>query len=225
MCAGSSAPLTATTRSSAPLPMNAPALAEPSASTSPKPSRLRVFSSMAIMASAFPHPSSIPPVSADVISPSSKQLIAKAIAAGATMAFAINCFEDGLITSADTGGIELGWGKAEAMIAMLEKTLRREGFGDVLAEGSARAGAFIGNGAEDLVVAVKGAELPAHMPQVKPSLALIYAVNPFGADHQSSEHDPNYTPGTIEGSPDKYAKRMADIGLTDPQPQDSLSLI
>jgi aldehyde:ferredoxin oxidoreductase len=145
------------------------------------------------------------------------------IAAGATMAFAINCYEDGLITSDDTGGIELGWGKAKPMIAMLEKTLNREGFGDVLAEGSARAGAHIGNGAEDLVVAVKGSELPAHMPQVKPSLALIYAVNPFGADHQSSEHDPNYTPELIEESPEKYGKRAADLGLTDPQPEEVLN--
>lgn len=145
------------------------------------------------------------------------------IAAGATMAFAINCYEEGLITSHDTGGIELGWGQAEAMIAMLEKTLSRQGFGDVLAEGSARAGAHLGNGAEDLVVAVKGAELPAHMPQVKPSLALIYAVNPFGADHQSSEHDPNYTPELIADSPEKYGKRAADLGLTNPQPEEVLN--
>ena len=140
------------------------------------------------------------------------------IAAGATMAFAINCFEQGVITADDTEGIELGWGNAEAMIAMLEKTLEREGFGDVLAEGSARAAARIGNGAEDLVVAVKGAELPAHMPQVKPSMAVIYAVNPFGADHQSSEHDPAYTPKVAAASPEKYGKRMADIGLIDQQP-------
>jgi aldehyde:ferredoxin oxidoreductase len=139
------------------------------------------------------------------------------------MAFAIDCFEQGLITVDDTGGIELGWGNAEAMIAMLEKTLNREGFGDVLAEGSARAGARIGNGAEDLVVTTKGAEFPAHMPQVKPSLALIYAVNPFGADHQSSEHDPSYTPEVAESDPDKYGKRMADIGLTDQQPEDALN--
>lgn len=145
------------------------------------------------------------------------------IAAGATMAFAIDCFEQGLITVEDTDGIELGWGNAEAMIAMLEKTLKREGFGDVLAEGSARAAAHIGNGAQDLVVAVKGAELPAHMPQVKPSLAVIYAVNPFGADHQSSEHDPSYTPKAASASPDKYGKRMADIGLTDQQPREVLN--
>jgi aldehyde:ferredoxin oxidoreductase len=145
------------------------------------------------------------------------------IAAGATMAFAINCFEDGLITAADTDGIELGWGNGEAMIAMLEKTLTRDGFGDVLAEGSARAGAHIGNGAEDLVMAVKGGDLPAHMPQVKPSLAVIYAVNPFGADHQSSEHDPNYTPELVAESPEKYGKRAAAVGLTNPQPEEALN--
>lgn len=145
------------------------------------------------------------------------------IAAGATMAFAIECFEKGLITGADTGGIELRWGDAAAMVAMLERTLRREGFGDVLAEGSAAAAERIGNGAGDLVMAVKGAELPAHMPHVKRSLGLIYAVNPFGADHQSSEHDSSYEPEQLEVSPDKYAKRFADIGLTDPQDPTTLT--
>ena len=148
---------------------------------------------------------------------------ADTISAGATMAFAIECFEKGLITTSDTGGIELAWGDADAMIAMLEATLKREGFGDILAEGSAAAAATIGKGSEDLVVTSKRQELPAHMPQVKPSLGVIYAVNPFGADHQSSEHDGMYTPETIEESPDKYQKRMADIGLTDPQPEDSLN--
>ena len=139
------------------------------------------------------------------------------IGAGATMAFAIECFERGVISAEDTGGIELAWGNAPAMIEMLEATLRREGFGDVLAEGSARAAMAIGNGADACAVTVKGTELPAHMPEVKRSLALIYAVNPFGADHQSSEHDPSYEPETIETSPDKYGRRMANLGLTDPQ--------
>ncbi|MGB9359204.1 MAG: aldehyde ferredoxin oxidoreductase family protein [Acidimicrobiia bacterium] len=145
------------------------------------------------------------------------------ISAGATMAFAIECFEKGLITANDTGGIELAWGDADAMIAMLEATLKREGFGDILAEGSAAAAVSIGNGAEDFVVTSKNQELPAHMPRVKPTLGVIYAVNPFGADHQSSEHDGMYTPETIEESPDKYQKRMADIGLTNPQPEDALN--
>lgn len=136
------------------------------------------------------------------------------ISAGATMAFAIECFENGLISEQDTGGVALRWGDAGAMVAMLEQTLKREGFGDVLAEGSARAAERIGNGAGDYVMAVKKQEAPAHMPHVKRSLALIYAVNPFGADHQSSEHDPMYNPKWW----DDYSERLTPLGLTHPQP-------
>jgi len=104
------------------------------------------------------------------------------ISAGATIAWAMDCFEQGLINETDTDGIRLRYGDAAAMVAILEKIVKREGFGDLLAEGSARAAATLGRGTEDLVVAVKKQELPAHMPQVKRSLGLIYAVNPFGAD-------------------------------------------
>ena len=130
------------------------------------------------------------------------------ISAGATIAWAMDCFERGLISEDDTDGIVLRYGDAAAMLAMLEKIVKRAGFGDLLAEGSARAAERIGRGTQDLVVAVKKQELPAHMPQVKRSLGLIYAVNPFGADHQSSEHDPSYY---------QYPERMAEIGLTEPQ--------
>jgi aldehyde:ferredoxin oxidoreductase len=135
-----------------------------------------------------------------------------AIAAGATIAFAMDCFERGIINEADTG-MPLRFGDADAMLAMLEQMLTRQGFGDVLAEGSARAAQRIGRGAEERVNAVKGAELPAHMPHVKRSLGLIYAVNPFGADHQSSEHDPGYMPQSDVRS----LQRLAAIGLTNPQ--------
>ncbi len=128
------------------------------------------------------------------------------ISCGATIAWAMDCFEQGILTRQDTDGVELRFGRAEAMIAMVEKIARREGFGDLLAEGSARAAERIGRGAQDLVVAVKGQELPAHMPQVKRSLALIYAANPFGADHQSSEHDSSWR---------HYPERMAEIGISD----------
>ena len=124
----------------------------------------------------------------------------------------MDCFEHGYLTLKDTGGIDLRFGNADAMVAMVEKIARREGLGDLLANGSAYAAKKIGQGAEDLVVAVKNHELPAHMPQVKRSLALIYAVNPFGADHQSSEHDPGYTPDTASYN----LERMAEIGLTNP---------
>ncbi len=136
------------------------------------------------------------------------------ISCGATIAWAMDCFEQGLLSTADTDGIELRFGNAEAMVQMVEKIAHREGFGDLLADGSAQAAERIGRGTEDLVVAVKKQEFPAHMPQVKRSLGLIYAVNPFGADHQSSEHDPSYG---------DYPERMAQIGLTDPQPDNVLN--
>ncbi len=135
------------------------------------------------------------------------------ISAGATMAFAMNCYHEGVITRADTGGIDLDFGNADALLQMLELIIRREGFGDVLADGSARAAERIGRGAGQLVVAVKGQELPAHMPQVKRSLALIYSVNPFGADHESSEHDSAYNPKSSAHDLDRLAK----LGLTSPQ--------
>ncbi len=142
------------------------------------------------------------------------------ITCGATIAFAMECFEQGLLTLQDTDGIALRFGDADAMLAMLHKIVRRDGLGDLLANGSAYAARKIGRGAEDWVVAVKNQELPAHMPQVKRSLALVYAVNPFGADHQSSEHDPGYT---AEASPISL-ERMAQIGLTSPQPDRALNL-
>ena len=136
------------------------------------------------------------------------------ISCGATIAWAMDAFERGLLSAEDTDGLDLRFGNAEAMVAMVEKIACREGFGDLLARGSANAAEIIGRGTEDLVVATKKQEAPAHMPQVKRSLGLIYAVNAFGADHQSSEHDPSYK---------WYPERMAEIGLNDPQPADNIN--
>ncbi len=136
------------------------------------------------------------------------------ITAGATIAWAMDCFEQGIITAEDTGGIELRYGSAEAMVKMTELIAKREGFGDLLAEGMTRAASSFGPEAEALVTAVKANPMPAHMPEVKRSLALIYAVNPYGADHQSHEHDPSYA---------DYPERMAELGLMDPQPDDVLN--
>jgi aldehyde:ferredoxin oxidoreductase len=136
------------------------------------------------------------------------------ISCGATIAWAMECFEEELLTVQDTGGIELRYGNAQAMVDMVELIAKREGFGDLLADGSARAAARIGRGAEEFLVTGKNLEVPAHMPHTKRTLALIYAVNPFGADHQSHEHDPSYEP---------YPERMAQLGLQDPQPDLALN--
>lgn len=141
------------------------------------------------------------------------------ISCGATLSWAMDCYANGVLTAEEMDGIELEYGNAEAMIAMLEKTLKREGFGDILADGSAKAADRLGKGHEFLLT-VKGQELPAHMPHVKRSLGLVYAVNPFGADHQSSEHDPMYHPKLYEGTPEApgYKRYLAQIGLHNPQP-------
>ena len=112
------------------------------------------------------------------------------ISCGATIAFAMECFEKGLLTEEDTGGLKLNWGTGENFGPLIEGIARREGFGNLLAEGSARMAEKIGKGSEAFVIAVKNQELPAHMPHWKPAVGIVYAVNPFGADHQSSEHDP-----------------------------------
>jgi aldehyde:ferredoxin oxidoreductase len=138
------------------------------------------------------------------------------IACGATIAFAMELYENEVINRDDTGGVELKYGNADAMLTLLNQIVRKEGFGAVLAEGSERAAQTIGRGADEYLITVKGTELPAHMPQVKRSLSVIYAVNPFGADHQSSEHDPMYNPAP-EGESNLYLDRLAKLGLTDPQ--------
>jgi len=89
---------------------------------------------------------------------------------------------------------------------------KREGLGDLLGEGSYRAAQKIGRGAEDLAVHCKGQDFPAHVPQAKRSLALIYAVNPFGADHVSSDHDPSYEPTQDEDT----LGRLSELGLIHP---------
>jgi aldehyde:ferredoxin oxidoreductase len=142
------------------------------------------------------------------------------IAAGATIAFAMECYEKGIITKEQTAGLDLKFGNAEAMIAALNMLVKGEGeFGKTLGMGSERAAAKWGKGADECLITVKGAEAPAHMPQAKRSLALIYAVNPFGADHQSSEHDPYYE----EGVGDFNLDRLKQIGLGSPQPAYSLT--
>lgn len=112
------------------------------------------------------------------------------ISCGATIAFAMECYEKGLLNDENTDGLKLEFGNKDIIATLIKKIANREGIGELLSLGSSKAAEIIGKGAIELSMTVKGQELPAHMPQFKPSVGLIYAVNPFGADHQSSEHDP-----------------------------------
>lgn len=142
------------------------------------------------------------------------------IACGATIAFAMECYEKGLITKEQTGGIELKFGAADTMLEVLDQIVTASTpLGKLLGQGSERAAAAWGNGTDECLVTAKGAEFPAHMPQAKRSLGLIYAVNPFGADHQSSEHDWMIEEGVAS---DLYMSRLALLGMSDRIPALSL---
>ncbi len=140
------------------------------------------------------------------------------ISCGATIAWAYEAFNEGKLKLNDTDGLDLSWGNAESMVKLTEKIAKRDGFGDVLAEGSERAAKMIGRGTEAFLITCKGQEAPAHMPQVKRSLMIVYATNPFGADHQSHEHDP-----VIEGDFEYYTDRMVVLGFTEEVETRSLS--
>jgi len=133
------------------------------------------------------------------------------ISVGMTIAFAMECFENGILTAKDTDGIDLRFGNGEALVAMTEKICKREGFGDVLALGAERAAAKIGRGAERYVLTVKKQEIPMHEPRGKQALSLSYATAPGGADHMRAPQDPAY-----EGFHPEGAHALEPFGLAEP---------
>ena len=114
------------------------------------------------------------------------------ISAGGTIAFAMECYEEGLLTAEDTGGLDLRFGNAETMLQLLELIAARQGIGDLLAEGSKLAAERIGGGAERFAVHVKGQELPYHDPRIQHGLGLGYAISYTGADHMHNAFDSSY---------------------------------
>lgn len=143
------------------------------------------------------------------------QYVLDSISTGVSIAFAMECYEHGILTAADTGGIELTWGNAAAVEQMVHLIGRREGIGRLLGEGVRRAAATLGRNSERFAVHVKGQEFPMHDPRGKKSLALAYAVSPTGADHMEAPHDPLYE-GLHTTGP------LAAVGLY--EPVDSLDL-
>ncbi len=111
------------------------------------------------------------------------------ISTGMTISFAMECFENGLLTKEDTGGIDLRFGNADAMLKTIELIAKREGIGNLLAEGTAKAAQKIGKGAEKFSMEVKGLGIPMHEPRLKHTLGVGYMVNPHGADHCFNLHD------------------------------------
>ncbi len=108
------------------------------------------------------------------------------ISAGATIAFAIEAFEEGLIDVNITGGLELRWGDSETVIKLLEMIGRREGFGKTLSLGSKGAAEEIGRGTERYAMHVKGLEISGQDGRTHRSIGLAHATGARGADHLRS---------------------------------------
>jgi len=120
------------------------------------------------------------------------QLGIDVISAASALAFVMDLFERGIITAADTDGIELTWGDAEAMEVMLRHIAYRQGFGDTLAEGVRRAAEIIGRGAVHYAYHAKGLELTGYDPRGALATALGYAVSNRGGDFTSVYATPEF---------------------------------
>jgi aldehyde:ferredoxin oxidoreductase len=148
------------------------------------------------------------------------------ISTGSTVAFAMECYEHGLIGPEDTGGVELRFGNAEAMVRAVEMIARREHIGDLLAEGTRRAAEVLaqeradrgGRDAPHFAMHVKGLDLPMHEPRGKVGVGLGYAVGEAGADHLVAYHD------TAFANPDSVSfKGAMALGITEALPVLELS--
>jgi aldehyde:ferredoxin oxidoreductase len=146
------------------------------------------------------------------------QYLLDSISTGATIAFAMECFEHELISLKDTGGIDLRFGNANALLPIIEQIARRAGIGKLLAEGSKRAAEVIGGDALFFTMEVKGQELAMHDPRGKYNVGMGYAISEIGADHLVVTHDP------MLQNPDSGSFKAANaLGITQAQPARSLN--
>jgi aldehyde:ferredoxin oxidoreductase len=137
------------------------------------------------------------------------QYVLDTISTGVAISFAIEAYSLGLLTKADVG-FPLAYADPEVPLKLIPLIGRREGIGDLLAEGVMRAARRLGPQAESLALHVRGQEVPMHEPRGKKSLAIAYATSPTGADHMEAPHDPLY-----EGFfPGKHP--LAPLGLIEP---------
>jgi aldehyde:ferredoxin oxidoreductase len=140
------------------------------------------------------------------------------ISTGATIAFAMECFERGLIDLETTGGLDLRFGNSAAMLQAIEWIAHRQGFGNLLAEGSRRAAEVIGKESLQFTMQVKGQELAMHDPRGKATVGVGYAVSEIGADHLVSIHD------TLLQNPNSLQFQGAKaLGITQAFPARSLN--
>ena len=109
------------------------------------------------------------------------------VSAGAFVGFLMECYEKGLITRKDTGGLEIKWGDGDVLVAVVKQVASGEGLGELFSEGIVGAAKRIGGGAEELTVHVKNLDFPAHDPRAVFGLAVNYATCTRGACHERGD--------------------------------------
>ncbi|MBD3196580.1 MAG: aldehyde ferredoxin oxidoreductase [Candidatus Lokiarchaeota archaeon] len=119
------------------------------------------------------------------------------ISTGCTISFAIECYENGILTKDDTNGLELNWGNSEAIIELVKKIINREGIGDILADGAKKASERIGKGSERYSMTSLGQEIAMHSPKAFESLAFSYAYDPTPGRHTTASVD-FYDTGSVD---------------------------
>jgi aldehyde:ferredoxin oxidoreductase len=137
---------------------------------------------------------------------------------GVTLGFAVECYENGLITREDTGGIDLKWGDAESIIELIYLIINGKNIGKILADGVKRASGKI-SGSRDFAMHVKGMEIPSHDPRTKQMLGLGYAVSPIGPYYTVVEHDTDFDFEAIQ----LFMDKVAPLGVYERLPAESLS--
>ena len=130
------------------------------------------------------------------------------IGTGSAVAFAMECFEKGILNAADADGREIQFGDAAGMLWLVEQISQRRGLGDLLARGVMRAAEKIGGEAGRYAFTIKGQEIPLHDPRGKTGIGLSFALSPTGADHIETPHDTIFSGEAV--------KLLAPLGILDP---------
>jgi len=110
------------------------------------------------------------------------------ISTGECVAFAIECFENGIIDEKMTGGLGLGWGKTEEVISLVDMIIQRKGLGDLLADGVSRAARKDRHGLGKFALHAGGQELPMHDSRLDQGFAISYQCEPTPGRHTISSN-------------------------------------
>ena len=135
------------------------------------------------------------------------------LSTGVSISFAMECYEKGLLTKKDTGGIDLKFGNDEALLKVIDLIAHREGIGNLIAEGTARMAAKLGKGSEKFAMNAKGLEFGQYEPRImmRPGLGLGFMVNPNGAD-------PGGSFGPMMMNSPEGVKMLHPLGIYEPVP-------